>query len=48
MYTAAKVLGCLIALGFGVAIGTADPVITGEAVGLIIAAGVVLYITEGD
>lgn len=43
-----KVLGMLIALGFGVAIGTSDPIIMGEAVGLITVSSVVLYITQGD
>lgn len=45
--TTSKALGCLIALGFGVAIGTSDPVIMEEAVCLILAACSALYITEG-
>lgn len=42
-----KVWGCLIALCFGVAIGTSDPVLSNMAVCFIIVACVVLYISEG-
>lgn len=42
-----KVLGCLIALCFGAAIGTSDPVLSNMAVCFIIVACVALYISEG-
>lgn len=48
MPTRIKVWGCLIALCFGVAIGTSDPVLFNMSVCFIIVACVVLYINEGD
>ena len=42
-----KVWGCLIAMCFGVAIGTSNHELSNMAVGFIIVACVVLYIIEG-
>lgn len=47
MSTRIKVWGCLIALCFGVAIGTSDPALSNMAVCFIFMACVVLYINEG-
>lgn len=47
MPTHIKVFGGLIALCFGVAIGTSDPVLSNMAVCFIVMACVALYISEG-
>lgn len=48
MPTHIKVWGCLIALCFGVAIGTSDPVLSNMAVCFIIVSCVALYTTGGS
>lgn len=48
MPTHIKVFGGLIALCFGIAIGASDPVLSNMAVGFIVVACVVLYITGGS